>query len=67
MLAVPLTQLLLIRGLEEYTTDPQGSPSLARHCRSFLRACRICRSARLLLRGPNRQLQWVLQKANQCL
>jgi hypothetical protein len=29
MLAVPLTHLLLIRGLEEYSADPQDSPSLA--------------------------------------
>jgi hypothetical protein len=58
MLAVPLTRLLLIRGLEEYSTDPQDSPSLARHYRSFLRACRIFRGARLLLRGANRQQQY---------
>src|ERR1700691_2146318 len=58
MLAVPLTHLLLIRGLEEYSTDPQDSPSLARHCRSYLRACRICRGARRLLRGANRQQKY---------
>lgn len=55
MLAVPLTRLLLIRGLEEYSTDPQDSPLLVPHCRSFTR---ICRGARLLLRGANWQQQY---------
>jgi hypothetical protein len=58
MLAVPLTHLLWIGGLEEYSTDPQDSPSLTRHGSTFLRACRICRSTRLLLRGANRQQQY---------
>src|SRR5215470_10559891 len=58
MLAVPLTHLLLIRGLEEYSTDPQDSPSLARCCRSFLRGCRIRGGARLLLREAKGQQQY---------
>jgi hypothetical protein len=58
MLAVPLTHLLWIGGLEEYSTDPQDAPSLARRCRSFLRTCHICCGACLLLRGANRQQQY---------